>query len=120
MASSEAFDNCFIPSTSIIFFPRPDIWFDFFEFVIFLIPLCVPFRLYNIVNIWRQVLKGHAITSSCRLDVSSSFFFYLRFRFQEYLRVQISSTVPLCFLVSVNSLWCASVFVLLGWSEFGF
>ena len=46
--------------------------------------------------------------------------FYLRFCFLEYLRVQVSSRVPLFFLISVGSLWCASVFVLLGWSEFTF
>ena len=45
---------------------------------------------------------------------------YLRFRFLEYLRVQVSSRVPLFFLISVGSLWCASVFILLGWSEFAF
>ena len=44
--------------------------------------------------------------------------FYLRFRFTENLRVQVSSKVPLLFLISVGTLWCASVFVLLGWSEF--
>ena len=46
--------------------------------------------------------------------------FYLRFRFLEYLRVQVSNKVPLFFLVSVGSLWCVPVFVLLGCLEFGF
>ena len=43
MASSEPVDNSFILSTFIIFLPLPGIWFAFFKFVIFLIPLCVPF-----------------------------------------------------------------------------
>ena len=47
-------------------------------------------------------------------------FFYLRYRILKYLRVQVSSRVPLVFLISIGSLWCASVFVVLGWSEFGF
>ena len=47
-------------------------------------------------------------------------FFYLRFRFLEYLRVQVSSRALLLSLTSVESLWCASVLVLLGWSEFAF
>ena len=58
LASSESVDNSFILSTSIVFFPWPGVWFNFFEFFVLLIPLCVTFHMYDIINIWKQVLIG--------------------------------------------------------------
>ena len=113
MANSESVDYSFILSTSFIFFPWPSIWFDFFEFVVLLIPLCsvshVRHHFYMKTGLDRGML-------SFLFAVLMFFFgfFCLQFRFLDYLRVQVSSGVQLFFLICVGSVWCASVFVLVG------
>ena len=58
MASSESVDKNFILSASIVLFQWPGAWFDFLDFVVPLISLCVPFLIYGVVNIWKQVFIG--------------------------------------------------------------
>ena len=116
---SDSVYNSFILSTSIILYPWPGIWFDFFELVILLIPLSVPFLLFGITTIGKKSLdRGMLSFPLAALMLLRPL--YLRIRFLEYQRVQVSSRVPFFFLFSVGLLWCAWVFALLGQSQFTF
>ena len=117
MASSESVDNSFILSTSIIFFHGRvtgliSLSLPFFPFHSVFHSSCMASLIYK-TGLDRGMLSFHLPA------LMLLWLFYLRFCFLEHLCVQVSSRVPLFFLIPVGSLWCASVFVLLDWSEIG-
>ena len=82
------------------------------------------FHMCSIFYVWRHYYMetgvDRGMLSSLPTVLTHLLLFYLRFSFLENLRVKVSSRFPLLLLISVGWLWCVSVVVLLGWSEFDF